>query len=448
MKQFIFALAFVFAWTGLVRAGEYTVASYESDETALVVSSSEVQTITKLAGGIGSVPFATEGDYVLKIDWTGQTDHKVEVYQGGLNYNLDGFNKIKIDVLIPDGASLFETNGVIGFWSDNWLSGHWAGGNLVPTAHDKWFTVEMDVSSFAAGTLDHISSLVIENYGSDNGTMYIDYIRLISNVPDEVVATGYDSRIDLRWRAVDLSNLEGYNIYRQDVTGGPFTKINSDLHTYTVFTDFLGSNGLTRSYYVTAVCGGSESAPSAVVSGTTYALTDDELVLSVQEATFRYFWDFGHPVSGLARERSHTWSRDHVTTGGSGFGIMAICGGVQQGFVSRTEAAKRILKMMMFLRDGTVRYHGAWSHWFDGSSGELLPAAQDLLGNPIDSVDIIETAFMIQGILTARQFFDADNSTENAIRSVATQLYEEVEWNFFRRPYETDGKRLWWLWSA
>src|SRR6201992_4259984 len=56
-------------------------------------------------------------------------------------------------------------------------------------------------------------------------------------------------------------------------------------------------------------------------------LTDDQLLDVVQRQTFRYFWDFAHPVSGLARERSNVsydYGNEVVTTRGSGFGIMAL----------------------------------------------------------------------------------------------------------------------------
>ena len=54
-------------------------------------------------------------------------------------------------------------------------------------------------------------------------------------------------------------------------------------------------------------------------------MTDDELLDMVQEYTFRYFWDFAHEASGMSRERNT--SGNTVTSGGSGFGIMAIPGG-------------------------------------------------------------------------------------------------------------------------
>jgi hypothetical protein len=258
-----------------------------------------------------------------------------------------------------------------------------------------------------------------------------------------LVAAGHDCRIDLRWTPVSNSNLDGYNIYRSQYVGGPYIKLNPSFHTVSVYSNFLGTNVLAYYYYVKPVISGAEGTASAIVSATPYAMTDEQLLTSIQEATFRYFWDFGHPVSGMARERFAPYDRETVTTGGSGFGIMSIVVGVERGFVTRQAAAERVLKIVRFLQDTTPRYHGAWSHWINGTTGASIPFDPDY-GN---SGDIVETSYMIQGMLTARQYFDSNDSIETEIRSRATQLYEGVEWDWYRRATETDGKHLYWFWS-
>lgn len=184
--------------------------------------------------------------------------------------------------------------------------------------------------------------------------------------PQGAIAVGHDSRIDLRWPLDTDPNVEGYNIYRAETEDGPFTKLNKSLHRTSIYSDFFSANGRTYFYYVkaAAIRGGGESEPSNVVSATSYAMTDEQLLTSIQEATFRYFWDYGHPVSGLAREgygMGH--STDTCTSGGTGMSLMAICVGVERGFVTRAEAAERVLKILTFLDEKASRYHGAWSHW-------------------------------------------------------------------------------------
>jgi hypothetical protein len=262
-----------------------------------------------------------------------------------------------------------------------------------------------------------------------------------------LTAAGHDLRIDLVWQSVEDPNLDGYNIYRSRYINGTYTKLNSSVHTVSVYSDFLGENVRPYWYYIKPVINGSEGEASDKVTGNPYAMTDEQLLTSIQQAVFRYCWDFAHPVSGMTRERFAVWDRQTVTTGGSGFGLMNLVVAVERGFIARSQAASHVLKVLTFLQEDTPRFHGVWSHWMDGTTGEAIPFDHDEYGNPVIGGDIIETADMIVGILTCRQYFNQDNATENQIRSRATQLYEEVEWDWYRRASETDGKRLWWLWS-
>lgn len=166
-------------------------------------------------------------------------------------------------------------------------------------------------------------------------------------------------------------------------------------------------------------------------------MTDDELLDMLQEANFRFFWDYAHPVSGLARERYG--SGNTVTIGGSGFGVMAIVVGVERGFVTREDAAQRILKIVNFLKTAD-RFHGVWPHWINGETGKVIP-----FSTKDDGGDLVETSFMIQGLLAVRQYFNNDNPTEKAIRETITTLWEEVEWDWYRRVVTSNY--LYWHWS-
>ena len=257
--------------------------------------------------------------------------------------------------------------------------------------------------------------------------------------PSNPRAQGHDSRIDLGWDLADDSG--GYHIYRADAEQGPFQRINADVHRVHVYSDFLGENDRTCFYRITRVRGdGSESEPSAVVSATSFAMTDEQLLTSVQEAAFRYFWDFGHPVSGLARE-GFTHPREICTTGGTGFGMMTIMVGAERGFVTREQAARRLLKMVRFLEEKASRYHGAWSHWLDGASGKTIPFA----GPADNGGDIVETSFLIEGMLTVRQYFHRDTEIESELRRRITRLWNQVEWSWYLR--EPGNRRLYWHWS-
>lgn len=166
-------------------------------------------------------------------------------------------------------------------------------------------------------------------------------------------------------------------------------------------------------------------------------ISDAQLLDLVQRQTFRYFWDFGHPVSGLARERNT--SGEIVTTGGSGFGIMAIVAAVHRKFITREEGLARIQKIAGFLKNRAQRFHGAFPHWLNGTTGAVTPfSAKD------NGADLVETSFLMQGLLTARQYFDSADPAEAQLRSDINALWNGVEWDWFRRNQEDV---LYWHWS-
>jgi hypothetical protein len=165
-------------------------------------------------------------------------------------------------------------------------------------------------------------------------------------------------------------------------------------------------------------------------------VTDDELLTLVQQQTFKYFWDFGHPVSGMARERNT--SGDVVTTGGTGFGLMAIITAIQRNFITREQGIERLSKIVNFLASAD-RFHGAWPHWMNGNTGDVIPfSTQDNGG------DLVETSFLIQGMLTVRQFLNPAIATEASLIATINNLWETVEWDW----YTQGGKPvLYWHWS-
>lgn len=165
-------------------------------------------------------------------------------------------------------------------------------------------------------------------------------------------------------------------------------------------------------------------------------ISDEELLDLVQEQSFNYFWDFGHPTSGLARERNT--SGDLVTSGGSGFGIMAIVVGMHRGFISREEGVDRLDKIVHFLEDAE-RFHGAWSHWLNGITGHVIPFSERDNG-----ADLIETSFLVQGLLTARQYLNANDAQEAILIDKINELWRGVEWNWYTKNGE---EVLYWHWS-
>jgi len=166
-------------------------------------------------------------------------------------------------------------------------------------------------------------------------------------------------------------------------------------------------------------------------------ISDDSLLTLVQRQTFKYFWDFGHPVSGMARERNT--SGETVTTGGTGFGIMTIPVAVNRSFITRADGLARVQKIVSFLKNNAPHFHGAFSHWMNGTTGAVIPFAPN-----DDGADIVETSYLVMGLLTARQYFNAADAPEANLRNDINDLWDEVEWDWFRQ----NGKNvLYWNWS-
>jgi hypothetical protein len=187
-----------------------------------------------------------------------------------------------------------------------------------------------------------------------------------------------------------------------------------------------------------------KKAEDATSSEKDSRLNDEELLTLVQRNTFRYFWDEAEPASGLARERIHLdgeypqSDQNVVTTGATGFGVMAILVGIERDFVSREEGVQHLQKMVNFLEKAD-RFHGAWSHWIQGETGKVKPFGQKDNGG-----DLVETAFLMQGLLTVRQYLQEGNAREQALAAQIDKLWKEIDWNWYRKGGQNV---LYWHWS-
>ncbi len=170
-------------------------------------------------------------------------------------------------------------------------------------------------------------------------------------------------------------------------------------------------------------------------------LTDTALLELVQKQTFRYFWDFAHPVSNLSRERSnraYNYGDEVVTTGGTGFGIMSVIVATNRKWIDRDTAARFLLKTVNFLLKADS-YHGVFPHWLNGETGKTIPFSRK-----DDGADLVETSYLFQGLLCARQYFNGDDPIEKELRNRIGWLWGDIEWNWFTKGGE---EVLYWHWS-
>ena len=176
----------------------------------------------------------------------------------------------------------------------------------------------------------------------------------------------------------------------------------------------------------------------------TEEISTDSLLTLVQYHTFQYFWDGAESTSGLAPERIHMdgdypQNDQHVvTSGGSGFGVMAILVGIERGFITRDQGRERLEKIVNFL-DTADRFHGVWPHWWDGETGKVKPFSPKDNGG-----DLVETSFMVQGLLCVRQYFRDGTNEEKALAEKIDKLWREVEYDWYRKD---NGNVLYWHWS-
>jgi hypothetical protein len=332
-------------------------------------------------------------------------------------------------------------------------------GSLTKLPARKWVRLRLPFDSFVGQVNStqakrfnpHKLARISLVQGLDDGeshTLFLDDIEVADDppasshpppTPTGLTAKGYDRHIDLSWTPVADPALQYYKIYRSS-DGQAYSPIGIQRDDRTRYEDFLGASGKTASYKIAAVdVNGNESRTSPEVQASTRVLTDDELLTMVQEAAFRYYWEAAHPQAGMAIEIL-PGDRNLVALGASGFGVMALIVGIDRGFVTREQGAERLLKIVRFLAKAD-RFHGAWPHYLDGRTGKVNP----YFGPYDDGGDLVETAFLMQGLLVARQYFNHQTAEEKQIRNTVTSLWKTIEWDWYRQG--PDPNFLYWHWS-
>lgn len=325
----------------------------------------------------------------------------------------------------------------------------------------RWFRVELPFADIfdrpVKGTNDSEFDVretlsVTFLQGLDDGeahTLFLDDFRIrdldpddttAPPAPDAVTVQAYERHFDVSWTPSAADDLLEYRVYRSR-DGRTFEPIGIQQGSRSRFADFVGEPPHDAAYRVTALdLAGNESAPSPISTrARTRAFTDEELLSMVQEASFRYYWEAGHPDAGLAPEVL-PGDKNLLALGGSGFGVMALIVGAERGFAPREAVAGRMLKIVRFL-ERADRFHGAWPHFLNGDTGRT----EAYFGRYDNGGDLVETAFMIQGLLAARQYFDRNTAAEREIRDTVTRLWREVEWSWYRQTSDSDV--LYWHWS-
>jgi len=319
--------------------------------------------------------------------------------------------------------------------------------SLAPNSNYKFIFLD-EIQALSGDNLDKLSILFTTKNASFSitnglvGDISLLNNSILKNIPLSPVFQIDFSR-PLNTESVTSNNIRLFSTEGSASIGFTFQNENKTLiinanenlshlskYTLSLSTDIFGVNGeqftgFSKSFYTQL--------------DSTYkfpTLTDDELLTLIQRQTFKYFWDFGHPVSGMTRERNT--SGDVVATGGSGFGIMAIIVGVERGFISRAEGLERLETIITFLSNAD-RFHGAWPHWLNGSTGNVIPFSSSDNGG-----DLVETSYMAQGLISVRQYLNAADGYENALINNINSLLNTIEWSWYTKG---DEDVLYWHWS-
>ena len=178
--------------------------------------------------------------------------------------------------------------------------------------------------------------------------------------------------------------------------------------------------------------------PPIVVNDETYSPAKVRPVIEEwQHKTFNYFYAGANQTNGMALEGNDRGDGGVLTIGGSGFGLMAIIVGSERGWITRQQAAEHTQKMMRFLGKAE-RFKGMWSHWYNADG------TAHAFGDQVKTGDIVESAFMAAGLLTASEFYTGTSAIETEIRDSVASFWNTMDWKF----YAGNDKVLHWLWYS
>ena len=364
-------------------------------------------------------------------------------------------NKLSFKLFIASNTSAAELPAIAIAKKDS------AASNFIPLSdfikilsQQKWITVTIPLTDFKNISLNNsndIEFIFFRQHSKEGKThdLYFDQVEIIPEnistkdiaiTPSLINAKGYEQHVDILWKKIpESSSLKYIEIYRS-ADNKNFIPVGIQYPYMNRYSDFTGTTGKKFYYKISFVSNSYvKSKFSNIVSASTHSLSDSEWLDMLQEANFRYYWEGAEPNSGLTLEdipgRAHM-----IAAGASGFGMMAVLVGVKRNFITREQSVQRFTKIVNFLLKAE-KFHGAFAHFMDGRTGKVIP----YFGKYDDGADLVETSFLMQGLLTARQFFNGGNKQEQFIQNGITKLWKGVEWDWFKRY--PDSTFLYWHWS-
>jgi hypothetical protein len=301
---------------------------------------------------------------------------------------------------------------------------------------NSWQRVVIPLSAFqpyGSFSPTQFKDVFFRQNASDNvtRTVWLDHMLVsdgrIPSAPTGVVSRAGDNTVVLHWAKTGVVNAAGYNVYRGGDSNGPFVLLDSQPVQQTSFVDFSAANGQDYLYFLRAVNGESdESSNSPMASASPRAFTNDAAFLEyLQQTTFDFFWYEANPTNGLIRDRSEPSSACSIAA--VGFGLTGICIAIDHGWITRDQGRQRVLAALQTFYNGpegtatsgTIGYNGWFYHMLDMNSATRSGTSE---------LSSIDTGLLLAGVLYARQYFDANQSDENQIRTLADGIFGRVDW--------------------
>lgn len=314
----------------------------------------------------------------------------------------------------------------------------------------RWIRIAIPLEHFGESgkNVNKINTIVFRQKSTDGKEhqIFVDQIELsaepptqpLNTIPQLLSAEGFEKHVDIVWRPIRDPKVKYIKIYRS-ADSKNFLPIGIQSPQINRYADYVDQLQL-YTYRITLLDGKyRETQASNLVSASTKRISDDAFLDMVQKAHFRYYWEGAEINSGLALENI-PGRRLMIASGASGFGMMALLVGAERKFITREQAVERFTKITAFL-EKAEKFHGAFSHFIDGPTGKVEP----FFGERDNGGDLVETSFLLQGLLAAKQYFSADNDSERIIRERIQKIWEGVEWSWYRQ--HSDSKFLYWHWS-
>ena len=315
---------------------------------------------------------------------------------------------------------------------------------------NSWLKISIPVKKFGVSVsdIDKLDTVAFRQYAKDGKEhkIFIDQVEFVnenilpvSTVPRLTSAKALEKHVDITWEPVSDIAVKRIKIYRSsdNVTFNPVGVQSTFNSRYADYTDTTGKDFFYRITLLDKDY--NESSFSNTISATTKTMNDEELLDMIQEVHFRYYWEGAEKNSGLALENING-RRNMIATGASGFGIMALLVGAERNFITREQLIDRFEKITSFL-ERADKFHGAFPHFIDGITGKV----EAYFGPQDNGADLVETSFLAQGLLAAKQYFNPAIAEEKNIIDRIDKIWKGIEWNWFRK--DEKNKFLVWHWS-